>query len=202
MPKTHSVHEDVREFCGWPKLMEIVNRAKKGETKALIAALFLTGGRISEVLMLTRGNFTLSKDKKYLLIKGMPIVKRFRKVGEWIDDEGKRRKKTEKLTEYRTIPIPIKEPLTKILLDWVSRFKRKDQKIFNTTRVMAFYDIRKLGEDLYPHWFRAQRASQLASEYGFQEHQLMEFFAWKDYKTAMHYSRLGWKDLAKQMVPE
>lgn len=52
---------------------------------------------------------------------------------------------------------------------------------------------------LWQHWFRSQRASQLRSEYGFTEADLMEFFGWLDYKTALHYSRLGATNLAKKM---
>ena len=52
---------------------------------------------------------------------------------------------------------------------------------------------------LWQHWFRSQRASQLRTEYGFAEADLMEFFGWLDYKTAIHYSRLGATNLAKKM---
>jgi hypothetical protein len=51
---------------------------------------------------------------------------------------------------------------------------------------------------LWQHWFRAQRASQLRSEYGYTEADLMEFFGWLDYKTALHYSRLGASNLARK----
>ncbi len=51
---------------------------------------------------------------------------------------------------------------------------------------------------LWQHWFRAQRASQLRSEYNYSEADLMEFFGWLDYKTALHYSRLGATNLAKK----
>lgn len=53
---------------------------------------------------------------------------------------------------------------------------------------------------LWQHWFRSQRASQLRSEYDFTEADLMEFFGWLDYKTALHYSKLGASNLAKKML--
>jgi integrase len=52
---------------------------------------------------------------------------------------------------------------------------------------------------LWQHWFRSQRASQLRSEYDFSEADLMEFFGWLDYKTALHYSKLGASNLAAKM---
>lgn len=205
MPKTHNVFDDVKEFCGWPKLMGIINRANKGEERALLAALFLTGGRISEVLRLTPANFDLSK-KDIVVVKTMPVSKKFKKVGDRYEViAGKRRKVgwvTEPVKDDRTIPIPRKEPPVPILLEWVARFKG-EQRIFRMSRVQAFLEIRKLGPDLYCHWFRAQRASQLASEYDYDLHDLMDYFHWKDIKIAMHYSRLGYRGLARKMlVPE
>jgi integrase len=52
---------------------------------------------------------------------------------------------------------------------------------------------------LWQHWFRSERASQLRSEYNFSEADLMEFFGWLDYRTALHYGRLGASNLAKKM---
>jgi hypothetical protein len=53
---------------------------------------------------------------------------------------------------------------------------------------------------LWNHWFRSQRASQLAFEYDFKEADLMEWFGWLDYKTALHYSHLGYGKLAEKMT--
>lgn len=57
----------------------------------------------------------------------------------------------------------------------------------------------KLGTWITPHWFRAQRASQLALEYGLGLHELAEWFRWKNLEVAMHYSRFGYKGLAMKM---
>lgn len=197
MPKTHRVDEDVQEFCGWPELMRIIHSAKPGRDQALIAATFLTGGRISEVLLLKRGNFDLS-NKEILIVKSMPVLKRFKKVGERIVD-GKKKWITEKQLAYRTFPIVRKETAVPVLENWLKRFRHKDEQLFDVNRVKAFLIIRALGKDLYPHWFRAQRACQLAYDYGFDVHDLMDFFQWKDIRITMHYSSLGYKGLAKRM---
>lgn len=197
MPKTHRVDEDVKEFCGWPRIMELIDRAGKGEDKALIAALFLTGGRISEVLGLRRDNFDLSREN-VIVVKAMPVSKRFKKVGEYVV-AGKKRWKTEKEYDERTFPIMRREQPVPILLSWLKRIHGKDQQLFEMTRVQAFLMIRRLGQDLYPHWFRAQRASQLAAEYGFDLHDLMDYFHWRDIQIALHYSRLGWQGLERKM---
>lgn len=197
MPKTHSVDQDVKEFCGWKKLMEIINRAKQRRDQALIATIFLTGGRISEVLLLTKGIFDLS-NRDVIIVKSMRILKRYEKIGERVVN-GKKKWITRLKKDYRTFPIVRKEPPVPILEDWLERIKRKDQVLFTISRVQAFLIIRGLGKELYPHWFRAQRACQLAFQYGFDLHDLMDFFAWKDIKIALHYSKLGWKGLAKKM---
>jgi len=36
-------------------------------------------------------------------------------------------------------------------------------------------------------------------EYGFDVHDLIDFFSWKSLQTAIHYSRMGWKGLANKM---
>lgn len=197
MPKTHRVDKDVREFCGWPKLMEILSRASPGRDRALIATIFLTGGRISEVLLLRRSSFNLS-EPTVIVVKSMRVLKRFRKVGEKIV-EGKKRWITEELEDYRSFPISRKEPPVPILEEWLGGLKG-EEKLFDISRVKAFQIVRGLGKELYPHWFRAQRACQLAVDYGFDLHELMDYFYWKDIKIAMHYSKLGWRGLAKKMV--
>jgi hypothetical protein len=53
---------------------------------------------------------------------------------------------------------------------------------------------------LWLHWARSQRASQLSSEYDFKESELMEWFGWLHYKTALHYSHLGYEKLASKMI--
>ena len=58
---------------------------------------------------------------------------------------------------------------------------------------------KRLGVELYPHFLRAQRASQLASEYDFREASLLEWFQWAKWETAKKYCKLGPLGLAKKM---
>ena len=61
--------------------------------QALIATLFETGGRVSEVLQLRRENFEW--DDEIIVVTGMRVLKRFRKVGEYVDASGRKRWVTE-----------------------------------------------------------------------------------------------------------
>jgi len=186
---------EIEEFCGWDLLIEIVERAQGLRIKALIATLFLTGGRISEVLSLKRSNFDLSREEE-IIVRRMPVGKRFKKVGERIVD-GKKRWITEKVKAYRSFPIMRREPLVPFLVNYLETLKPRI-RLFTITRVRAFQIIRGLCGK-YPHWFRAQRACQLAEEYDLELNALMDFFSWRDVKTAMRYTSLGWRGLARKM---
>jgi len=52
---------------------------------------------------------------------------------------------------------------------------------------------------LWLHWFRSQRASQLVRDYGFEVIDLLKFFSWEDYETAITYAQKGVRDLAAKM---
>lgn len=191
MPKTHSVERDVTEFCGWPKLLGIVDRAGGVKSKvysgeflqALVAALFETGGRVREVLKLRPENFDLRSDPNFIIVKGMPVVKR---------------KKGSPTPRARTFPIKRSDPLWPVLEKWIRRHKQ-GELLFPISRSKAFLLIRGLGRELYPHWFRSQRASQLAFDHGLEVGELMAFFCWTDLKTALRYTHYGYKGLAKKM---
>lgn len=103
-------------------------------------------------------------------------------------------------------PYKEKEPLT---VSWGYKFIRSlndalPRPLFNQLGLNQPFRDKVTGYNLadtihlWQHWFRAQRASQLRSEYGYTEADLMEFFGWLDYKTALHYSRLGASNLAKK----
>jgi integrase len=194
--KTKRSVEVIETFCGWDYLLDTVNRCDRIRDKALISALFETGGRVSEVLSLEKKHFALD-DPDYIVVKAMPIFKRYKKIGEYTDEQGRRRWKTTKTKGYRTFPIPRREPLVPYLLDYLDLCK--SDRLFNISRVHAWRIITKINPDVFPHWFRAQRASQLAVEYGFDVHDLVDFFDWKSLPMALHYSRMGWKGLAAKM---
>lgn len=61
---------------------------------------------------------------------------------------------------------------------------------------------KKLDEEihLWLHWARSQRASQLSSEYNFTEGELLEWFGWKDIKTATRYAHKGYVKLGNKML--
>jgi len=146
----------------------------------------------------------------------MRVLKRYRKVREWVDDQGKKRWETEsKFVTRGAFAIPMDEPLAPIMAEWVKQSKdwlfptpnaekiqRKEPWL---SRVRAYQIVREIGRrvgvHLYDHWFRAQRACQLASEYGFGLMQLQDWFGWKYIEIVTRYAKLSWRDLAHLMKP-
>ena len=207
----HSVADDVEEFCGWQRLIEIVSRGGSQRNNSFLATLFLSGGRVSEVLQLSDDMFDHRPEENVVIVRGMTMLKRFRKIDEKVDEDGKLRWVTEPIISYRRpFPILLQEPLTPIMLRWV---ESSNGLLFPSpyrdgplSRSWAYKLVRRVGEDLgmehlRPHWFRSQRACQLVSDYGFEVLDLVDFFRWRKSDTALTYARRGWRGLVSKMKP-
>ena len=239
MPKSRSVDEDVEAFCGWEFLVELIEAAPSPFMQGLMAALFGTGGRISEVLGLCKWNIDTALHPDVVVVKQMPLLKRFEKVGEvakwkcvghcrrrWIERPTQDEYREHKIKKYvgwitkskrdqRTFPIRVSEPLTKYLVAWYESVKGPLDVLFPIKRSAAFVRVRNIGKELdkdipfcnirspliYDHWFRAEKACQLAFDYGFDKDDLEEFFQWKERRPSMakRYASLGWIGLARRM---
>jgi len=157
---------ELPKFCGWPTLLKLIKECERtpyfkrshlfklteeekeklrkkliARDKALIATAFETGGRIQEVLMLKKENFTVLEDR--IVVKDMPVVKRYEKVGERIEKwqgEGepedtktwhwsykydawiRRRFITKpKMDRRNVLEIPRFEPLTPYIIEWLEQ---------------------------------------------------------------------------------
>ena len=215
----HSVEKDIQSFCGWATLNTIIETAQQIGNESLrnagfVAALFDCGGRVSETLLLKPSMFTVYKGctPRLIMVEGMPLLKRYKKIGDLLtDSEGHRHYKTEKLNKFRSFSFRSDEPLVKPMsewliyalshhLEWLFPSPYTDKQL---TRKWAYQLIDKIGNrldmEIYPHWFRAMRASQLASEYDFREASLLEWFQWEKWETAKKYAKLGPLGLAKKM---
>jgi len=216
-----SVDQDVEEFVGWETLLGMVEEAGRTRYRpspvwpaeaaedyqdrlrrrdqALIATLFLTGGRVSEVVELEASNFRVGS--RFIVVRGMRVLKRYRRVAAYMEG-GRKRYRTEPVFETRgRFSFPTGEPLVPHLVSWLEEvgegplFPSPAKTRSHLSRVRAYQVVttigRRVGVEIWPHWFRAQRASQLAEEYGFQLHRLMEWFSWKRVETALKYSKLS-----------
>jgi hypothetical protein len=137
------VENYVTRFVGWRALKQLINAIPlkfegvdgKGRDiyselyHAFFAILFLTGGRLSECLLLKRRNIIIKENLIY--ITQMRLLKKYKKVGETVDGEGKKHWQTQKLVKYRPdFTIQRREPFTEILVKWVSRIQDPDAYLF------------------------------------------------------------------------
>ena len=231
-----NVRDYSEEWVGYQPLLELIELAGEPREKAFLSTLFLTGGRVSEVLALRKNNFEVRRREQLLVVRNMPLLKRYRKIEETRDEHGRRKWITERLTKTRKpFPILVKEPLTPILLNWIEAISEEDGLLFPSpykigkplSRFWAYYTIRRLDMAVSPelrqklglnkplivegvkvkdnihlwlHFFRSQRACCLVSEFGFQLHDLIDWFSWEHIQTAMNYAKKGWRGLAEKML--
>ena len=219
---TKSSVKDAEEFVGWPALMGLIEECEYTEYKpspvwptdhpgiqeyrnhliqrdqALIAALFLTGGRVNEVVPLRKANFETRP--RSIHVKGMTVLKRYKKTGSYVDQDGKKRYVTEPMQVTRGVfAIQPKEPLIPILISWLAEtedylFPSPAKNRNHISDNWAYKIVRKIGRrrdiEVWPHWFRSQRASQLVVEYSFPIHELADWFKWSKLDTARIYTKL------------
>ena len=220
-----SISRDVQDFCGWNFLLEIISACRTPSEKGLVATLFETGCRVSELLMLKKSNFILDMHPELIVMDGVPVLKKYRKIDEVPDPQKKsgRRWVTEPVVRYRTFPIKKSEPLVKPMLDWLE--KVRGEKVFpqfdrvKNKRHKVLYLIREIGSrikreripfsqippnKLHPHWFRDQRARQLKVDYRFDSLDLAGFFDWEmpQLGAVPEYAKPGWRELAWKMGVE
>jgi len=235
-----NVKDFSEEWVGYEPLLELIKLAEKPREKAFLSCLFLTGGRVSEVLALRKNNFEIRKNEGLIIARNMQLFKRYRKVQELnlTNSKGQtiRRWVTQKLEKTRKpFPILLGEPLTPILLEWLEKIPEESAYLFPSpykegkplSRFWAYRFIRGLDKAVNPelrqklglnkpfivegmkvkdnlhlwlHWFRSQRACCLVSGFGFQLHDLIDWFSWENVQTAMDYAKKGWRGLAEKML--
>lgn len=124
-----------------------------------------------------------------------------RKLWHLADDGMYERKvwTTKRRSDTRRVEILMKEPL---LRPYVIPHVKKTSGILFDMSYDYYYqlcrkmnpladDYPKVPDHIFPHWWRSQRACQLASEYKYTLHELISFFEWKDLETAQLYARLS-----------
>jgi len=187
-------------FSGWSNIEHLIREADNPRDKLLALTLFKTGGRISEVLSLTKEHILMDASKYSIIVSEMKVLKKFAKGKGSID-------------YYRSIPILRQEPLTD---QWEALLsQQKHQVLFpgwswktSMTRDTSYKIMRGLGEKtgirINDHWFRGQRASQLSQEYMFSDWALNRFFGWTPRShamiTASKYSGRAWQEIELWML--
>jgi len=212
------IKRDIRGWIGWDYIEKVVDRANKPD---IIMALFLTGGRATEVLALARGHF--ADMGAYFEVRGMPVYKKYDVLETYEEEPGKKRWVTQLVEERRTFPILKSEPLAKPFWELIKdkegslfQFKiPRSRRLWQDQYWQLYKEVRDIDapqsplapmneygkqKNLYPHWFRGMRAAQLRVEYGLGADDLMKFFRWADMKMALYYAGLSSYQLASKMM--
>lgn len=213
-----SVEQDVTRFVGFNKLKTLAQKVPEynfARNEALFTTIFLTGGRINEVLPLRKRNFAVKDDE--VIVTDMPLEKRYDKTGTWTEwvaekptnelkrlyefdeEKGKfhrRRYNTEKKYEIRKeFRFSTDEPFADMLISWLD--KTEDQLFSGYNPQLSYATAYRIitATGFYPHWLRAQRASCLIVEYGWKMEMMMEWMGWEELSTARHYAKFGPSEL-------
>jgi integrase len=165
-----------------PEIQDMIARAKCQRDKALIAMLYLSGQRITEILKLTRGNIMVDPSRPDIIIVSFLIQKR--------RDNGS------PLIPRHRLPLGLNLPFMDEFLKWANNFSEPSSRLFSITRQHAWEIVKKLNPNTYPHFFRHTRLSMLA-ESGASGPELMIWAGWSDLRPAGNYLSRSEKSLEK-----
>ena len=202
-----SMIKNVTHYCGTKFLEELIQKCDitpyvndqyylRKRDKALISTLFLTGGRISEILMLKKENFDFDNEEanrnNAFIVRDMGLLKH--RIGT-----GKPRRVT------RTFPIWNDDPLVQYLVEWLGEVKEYLFHLKGYTkdymkRGRAWQIISNLGKSMdipihiNPSWFRIQREYQLVKERGFSPYDVQAYFKLR-HPPKIFRQREDWQNL-------
>jgi hypothetical protein len=162
--------------------------------RCLMALLFLTAGRVSEVLSLTREQFDFEADRDFIIIRNMILVKRL-----------KTRKG--KPVKHTTAPIrdevalPLSGPLGKFTMlveDYVQGLDPK-ARLFSFERRRA-WQLVKFITGKWCHWFRSQAESYYGKYVYTSAFALRDFVGVTDIESLGPYVKTSWKDYEDKLL--
>jgi integrase len=165
-------------------IKQLIGIAGSKMEKALVATLFLTGGRVSECLQLKKQHFApgVKRERKFLIIKIRTLKKRRYK--------------------RRTVPVPLDDDLAGYVIDYLNNLETNDL-LFPFSRTQAWRIIKRLSKkidlDLWVHLLRHLRLIELVAVKDFTDQQLVRITGWEDSRPAKEYIKLKWQDIADKM---
>lgn len=207
-----SCNKDLHRFCGWNTLLKVINTVDE-RTANLFMTLFLTGGRISEVLMMNKDSFEIGEE--FIDVTGMRVLKKYNLIQQNFDFEKdllpspwykyKAIYVSKLRREYRNFPIKRSEPLTPRFEKFLDTLTEKE-KLFPFKYGTGYRLITNIQKEKgekngpwWPHRLRGERATQLASEYNFNTYKLKSFFEWSQDVTPLSYVKLSTEELKISM---
>jgi len=125
-----SVKENITQFCGWGPLRELISIIPE-EAQDFYIALFKTGSRVTEALLLKKRNFTVDREAGTILVNEARLLKKYVKIGKYKDSEGHDRWTTKGEVRFRKdFYIMLREPLSDRLCTYLETVKDSDGYLF------------------------------------------------------------------------
>jgi len=182
-PTPKEIFDMATQGQGWPYKWQPEYYLKRD--RALASILYLLALRISEALRLRKNQFLFPEEtgqQDRVIVRGIKLSK-------------PRRKTTERKDEYRQegwLPLTgPREPLTRLVLDWLEELHDPEARVFPIVRSRAYQVVVPLTG--YPlHYLRAWGENYLYDNWG------KDLLAVSDYvkveaRTLQHYIRRGYE---------
>lgn len=174
--------EEEREIPTGIEIRDIISSIKDLRVQALFCVMYLTAGRISEVLELRQ------KDISKKLINNIKVI----------EIKLLNRKNNTRRIKFIYIKIETERDLLEPLILYTNSLPSGDSKLFNIHYMRAYQLIRK-NTNFNPHWIRHCRLTNLVRENGFLESQLQIIAGWTDTKPSKNYVIMNWEDLLQKL---
>lgn len=162
--------------------------------RALMALLFLTAGRISEVLSLQKSQFDTEADQNFTVVRNMLLVKRARlRMGKPV------KHRTAPIRDE--VPLPLHGPLakfTEFVTEYLDLLGEKE-KLFKFGRHRA-WQIVKCVTGQWCHWFRSQSESYYGKYVFTSAFALRDFVGVSDIESLGPYVKTQWKDYEDKLL--
>lgn len=176
------------------KQIDKPEREKPERDKAFLAAWFLTGRRVSEILDLKEKQVSVDTSKGYPILKFEDMIVLKKKPNYKTKNEALQHPK-------KSLPIHLKNPveaeLAEHLVSYCRTVKHPDQRLFDFTRQRAWQIVKEvLGKKYFPHWIRHSRVTDMVIRKHWNGETITDFMAWSDQRQLGKYTHLDWDKLA------
>lgn len=174
------VHKEHGKALSEAEIKRVIESISDIQKQALFSVLYLTAGRISEVVnSITPNDIKIDNTNKEIWLFKVYTEKTRGKVG------------------YRNLPFYYEE--NKFFLDIIKDYMdianiQYDTPLFRLSRQYVWklcYEF----FDVNPHWIRHSRLTSLVEKYNFSDQRLMLWAGWTDNKMPRRYVHLNWRAL-------
>jgi len=188
-----------RAWIGWDNLLSYYNKCPTDLHRKIFVVLFETGGRVSEVLELQPAQFIWNEEA--IKVERMTVLKyRKRMRRDFLIKRDEKNPLTDDLISF------VQSCETEFLFpkgEWITGNIVSNH---HTSRTRLYLKVREISDDLWCHWFRAQRASFNVFVRRMDAFQLADWFKWKSMDTPLHYINQTLAGMAENMgikkIPE